>query len=254
MNWKVWACTLGLAAVAIVAAAPVSAQSAGDEGKKPVPASGAVQEKVVMEHAMPGMPGCMGGEMKGDMKCGMGGGMNGPAHLAMRRARMGGPGEMARVMKVVRFGGRTREHGMRMEGMRRLRTLDLSADQWNMIRKIRVDSQKALIPKRAQLRVSRIELREALRAPQPNMKEIEVKLDELGKLRRDITLTRIQNLLQMRQVLTPDQLQKFMNPNATRGCDMKNCKPGCEMMKGMMPCKSEKEGKEEKEAKEKEAK
>ncbi len=96
--------------------------------------------------------------------------------------------------------------------MRRLQALDLSDDQWTKIREIHFAAQKEMIPKRADLQVKELDLRELLLDPKPDQGKVDATLDEIASARRSLAGVEVHALLQVRDVLTPEQLQKFLKP------------------------------------------
>lgn len=126
-----------------------------------------------------------------------------------------GPGpndedDMPGIMQGLRI-HRPEGAGMGMM-MRRFQALNLSTDQWKRVRQIQQDSQKQVIPKEAEVRVSEIELHQLMQADQPNMSQIEAKIAEIGTKRVDIHKLRVRALMQARTVLTDEQRQKLLDP------------------------------------------
>jgi len=183
---------LSLAAVAVVAQTS-PAPAADDEGA------------VLMPGAMMGMRSGMGAGM-GPGMCppGTGMGMAAPGGQAMMRGRRGmGAGMAGRGM-----------------GLMRLQALNLTSDQWARVRRIQEDFQKQIIPKQSDIRVAQIELQQLLQATQPNMNQVNAKLTAIGNLRTQIQTLRTQELIQIRGVLTQEQLTKFLDPSWQPPCVM----------------------------------
>ena len=87
--------------------------------------------------------------------------------------------------------------------------LDLSDDQVKKLKKTRLDYRKEMIMRKAELRVSELELWELIDAKNMNMGEIEKKMKEVHGLKGDIMLYRIQALDGTKKVLSDEQYEKF---------------------------------------------
>jgi Spy/CpxP family protein refolding chaperone len=92
----------------------------------------------------------------------------------------------------------------------RLASLDLSAEQGMRVREIRSNAQKEMIPKQAQVKVMRLEVRELIAVAEPNRGAIEAKVSQIAEAEKELHLLRINTLLQVRSLLTPEQLEKFL--------------------------------------------
>ena len=139
------------------------------------------------------------------------------AHGPMER--MGGPEEHmpgpSRFMVRREFGhgfGPGHEMGQRLLAMldndRVKAYLNLSEPQAQQLRKIVVDNEKSGVQTRAQLEVRGIELREMLRADQPDSDAVMKKVQENSDLRGQEMKQHIQALLEAQKVLTPEQRKK----------------------------------------------
>ncbi len=87
-------------------------------------------------------------------------------------------------------------------------SLGLSDQQAGKLRQIIVDTQKASIKTGADLGVRSVELRELLRADQPDRQAVMKKLDEIAALRSEMMKQRVNALLDAKNVLTPEQQKK----------------------------------------------
>jgi Spy/CpxP family protein refolding chaperone len=117
------------------------------------------------------------------------------------------------------FGGRRGERGQ--EGMRGPRlmamlendrvksALGLTDEQTAKLRQIMVDGRKSAIKTRADLEVQNLELRELLRADQPNRDAVLRKVQEISQLRGEMMQQRVESLLSAKSVLTAEQQQKI---------------------------------------------
>jgi periplasmic protein CpxP/Spy len=113
--------------------------------------------------------------------------------------------------------GRSFGHGPRM-GARLLAMLDndrvkrelgLTDDQTSRLRQIVVETQKATIKSGAEVAVRGIELRELLRADQPDRTAVMKKIDEISALRTAMAKQDMDALLTAKSVLTPEQQKKI---------------------------------------------
>ena len=105
------------------------------------------------------------------------------------------------------FGGG--EHLLRMAENPHVRMyLGLTDDQVERLHKIGIDAEKASIQNRANLELGHLELRELLRADNPDRDAIMKKLDEVNSLHGQMEKQRVGTLLDARAVLTPEQLKK----------------------------------------------
>ncbi len=72
-----------------------------------------------------------------------------------------------------------------------------------------VEVQKSALKTRADLGVRRIELRELMRADQPDREAVMKKVEEISDLRGQMMMQRIDSLLAAKSVLTPEQQKKI---------------------------------------------
>ena len=108
------------------------------------------------------------------------------------------------------FGHRGGDRMLAMLDNERVRTtLGLSDEQASRLRQVMVDAQKAGLKTRADLGVRRIELRELLRADQPDRDAVMKKVQEISELRGQLMKQRIDSLLASKAILTPEQQQKM---------------------------------------------
>jgi Spy/CpxP family protein refolding chaperone len=87
--------------------------------------------------------------------------------------------------------------------------LGLTDEQTAKLRQIMVDGRKSAIQTRAQIEVQDIELREMLRADQPNREAVLRKVQEISDLRGQMMKQRVESLLAAKSVLTLEQQQKI---------------------------------------------
>jgi Spy/CpxP family protein refolding chaperone len=91
--------------------------------------------------------------------------------------------------------------------------LDLTDSQKKQLRDIRTAMQKNAVQLKSKVSIARIDLRELLTADEPDKGAIEKKLNEIGQLQTNQKLLRINHLLDMRKVLTPEQLKIWKSTN-----------------------------------------
>jgi Spy/CpxP family protein refolding chaperone len=114
------------------------------------------------------------------------------------------------------FGGG--ERLLRMAENPRVRQyLGLTDEQVGRLHKIGVDAQKASVQSRADMELRHIELRELLRADNPDHDAIMQKLDEVNSLRGKMEKQGVETMLSARSVLTPEQLKKIKTFMENRG-------------------------------------
>jgi Spy/CpxP family protein refolding chaperone len=95
--------------------------------------------------------------------------------------------------------------------------LGLSKDQQNRFDEMRLQHQKDMIKKNADLKVARLELRDMMRTAKVDEKAALAKQDAISKMKADIAAAKLKHMLAMRNVLNADQLEKWMNMHHDRG-------------------------------------
>jgi Spy/CpxP family protein refolding chaperone len=114
------------------------------------------------------------------------------------------------------FGGA--EHLLRMAENPRVRIfLGLTDEQVGRLHKIGVEAEKSSIQTHADLELRHVELRELLRAENPDHDAIMQKLDEVNALRGKMEKQQVETLLSARSVLTPEQVKKVRGFMENRG-------------------------------------
>jgi Spy/CpxP family protein refolding chaperone len=114
------------------------------------------------------------------------------------------------------FGGG--DHLMRMAEDPRVRQyLGLTDEQVGRLHKIGIDAEKASVQTRADMQLRHIELRELLRADNPDHDAIMRKLDEVNAVQGKMQKQGVETLLAARSVLTPEQLKKIKTFMEDRG-------------------------------------
>ena len=138
-----------------------------------------------------GMKGDMGEGMPG---CGMKGGMEQGIGRGMRGGPMGGPGM---------------EPGMGAGcGPMMLRGLDLTADQQKKVAIIHEKQARLMVQAQADVRIAEMDMQALMRAETPDKAKIDAQIDKLAQLRAGMQKSRTATLLEVRALLTPEQLKK----------------------------------------------
>jgi Spy/CpxP family protein refolding chaperone len=108
-------------------------------------------------------------------------------------------------------------YGQKQEFPQKADKLELTSEQKEKIRDLRTDSQKEMIKLRADLKIARLELEELLSEDRPDRMEIYRKIEEMGDLKVMLQKNRIDERLAMREILTPEQLDKLKTLRHKRG-------------------------------------
>ncbi len=87
--------------------------------------------------------------------------------------------------------------------------LGLSDDQAVRLREIRESRQRDAIRHRADSEIARLDLRRLLEAPTVDRKAVDAKVKEIADLQSAGLRARVDTMLAMREVLTPEQRQKW---------------------------------------------
>jgi Spy/CpxP family protein refolding chaperone len=138
--------------------------------------------------------------------------MRPPGPRGAEGMRMGRPGELGMGMEGLGRGG---ERGIYrrllalLDNDRVKAALGLTDQQTNGLRELAVDTEKATVKTEADIEVRGIELRELLRADQPDHDAAVKKVEEISALRADLMKRRIEALLKAKSLLTPEQQKKI---------------------------------------------
>lgn len=89
-----------------------------------------------------------------------------------------------------------------------LRDLDLSKEQRAKIADLREKQERDAIRMRADLQTARLDLRRMMRADKADRAAINRQIDQLAELRAQMEKARASTLLDIRSVLTPEQLER----------------------------------------------
>lgn len=119
------------------------------------------------------------------------------------------------------FGGG--DHLLRMAENPRVRQyLGLTDDQVTRLHEIGINAEKSAVQTRADLELRHIELRELLRADNPDHDAIMNKLDQINALQGKMEKQRVETMLSARAVMTPEQLKKIKTFMENRGSGMEH--------------------------------
>jgi len=86
---------------------------------------------------------------------------------------------------------------------------DLTADQEEEIKKLKLELEKEILPFRSEIEVKSAELKMLLISENPDQKTINKKIEEIGELRTTMQKLRTHHLLKIRMLLTPEQKVEF---------------------------------------------
>ena len=143
---------------------------------------------------------CMHGDMKGcGMKGDMGKGMPG----------CGMKGEMGRGMAGGPMCGPGMGPGMGAgHGAMMLKELDLTAAQEKKVEALHEKQARLMVQNQADIRIATMDLQQLMRAESPDKAKIDAQIDKLAQLRAGMQKSRTATLLEVRALLTPEQLKK----------------------------------------------
>jgi Spy/CpxP family protein refolding chaperone len=105
--------------------------------------------------------------------------------------------------------GPGRHGGMRNRAARAFRNLDLTKEQRDKIAEIRDKQERNAIRMRADLETARLDMRRLIRADKPDRAAINRQVERMASLRSDLEKARIGMMLDVRDVLTPEQREKM---------------------------------------------
>lgn len=117
-------------------------------------------------------------------------------------------------------GKRGKHHG---EGLKQLEIwkdeLNLTDAQYDQLKDMMVENEKEAIELRSQMEVLRLELEEIMTEDKPNKTEALKKVDELGTVRTKLQKLRVGLRIDMKNVLTDEQIDKLQELRAERRQD-----------------------------------
>jgi Spy/CpxP family protein refolding chaperone len=96
-------------------------------------------------------------------------------------------------------------------GAMMLRGLDLNADQQKKVTAIHEKQARLMVQSQADVRIAAMDLRQLLRADAPDKAKIDAQIDRLAQLRAGLAKSRAATMLEVRALLTPEQLKKLQD-------------------------------------------
>jgi Spy/CpxP family protein refolding chaperone len=110
--------------------------------------------------------------------------------------------------------------------------LGLTDQQKAQIEKLRADQQRAAIKRRADQKLAKFELGELLKAQTVDEKAVALRVKELTDLHGAAIKARVDHLLAMKKILTPEQQEKMKQMHANRPGMGRGPGMGRRMMRG----------------------
>jgi len=106
------------------------------------------------------------------------------------------------------------ERRMEMRRHRRdvLGELDLSKEQRERIADLREKQERSSIRLRADLQTARLDMRRLMRADRADRMAINRQIDRIAQLRAEMEKARVGTMLDVRGMLTPEQLERAREP------------------------------------------
>ncbi|WP_454062357.1 Spy/CpxP family protein refolding chaperone [Candidatus Nitrospira salsa] len=87
--------------------------------------------------------------------------------------------------------------------------LGLDDDQKETLHQMETDYRKMVISHNADIRALEVDLARILENEEPDRSALEDKSQAIGQIKSDLTMARIDSLLQLKEVLTKDQYEQF---------------------------------------------
>ena len=97
--------------------------------------------------------------------------------------------------------------------------LGLTAEQESQLRSLRQEGRKAAIRRRADLRLARVELNEAMQSPSVDEGAVRAKAKQLADLRSAQFQASVETRLALGKILTPEQMEKLRAQRSERKAD-----------------------------------
>ncbi len=88
--------------------------------------------------------------------------------------------------------------------------LDLTDEQINHIKDVQYNFKKAEIGLRADLKISRLELRHQMAQDKPDQQQISMLVDKIGETQKQLLKQEIDRKLGVKAILSPEQFKKFL--------------------------------------------
>jgi Spy/CpxP family protein refolding chaperone len=112
--------------------------------------------------------------------------------------------------------------------------LDLTDQQQEQLENLRLQFDKSMVQKQADLKTARLDLREVMGKTPIDEKAALKKQDQISSIKADIARARLQHMIDASKVLTADQLAKWKKMRRgfgeRRGHGRRGGGPGCGMM------------------------
>jgi Spy/CpxP family protein refolding chaperone len=102
-----------------------------------------------------------------------------------------------------------------------MQKLNLTEEQQAQIRKLRVDFQKKEIQNEAKIKLARLDLGQMVQADKPDRSSIEKAIRDISSLQTDTKIARVDQMLAIRNILTPDQLKTWKEQRMNRRAMMR---------------------------------
>lgn len=117
--------------------------------------------------------------------------------------------------------------------------MELTDKQIDQIKDLFLDMEKKRIELRADLQLKELELRQAMDSPKPDEGKVRKLVKQIGTMKTDLHMTRIDQQLGLKKILTPEQQEKLRQFRMMGGMremkEMRKMRQGkCEQRK---PCK-----------------
>jgi len=90
-----------------------------------------------------------------------------------------------------------------------LKALDLTAEQQKKVDAIHEKQARQMVQAEADLRIATMDMQQLMRAETPDKAKIDAQIDKVAQLRAGMQKSRTATLLEVRALLTPEQLKKF---------------------------------------------
>ena len=91
----------------------------------------------------------------------------------------------------------------------RFEALELTQEQKDQLKSVRLDGKKKMIQYRADMQLARIELKELLIQKSPNQGQVDKVVAKITAAQAKITESRVRQKLGMKEILTEEQLKKI---------------------------------------------
>lgn len=132
-----------------------------------------------------------------------------PAGAARAQGPQGGPPRGPGRPEMME-----RRIGLRHHRMEMMERLDLSKEQREKIADLREKQERGAIHLRADLQTARLDLRRLTRAEKADRMAINRQIDRIAQMRADMEKARINMMLDVRGMLTPEQREHMREPGS----------------------------------------